>query len=146
MSTIPKEIIRSIDSVVDYLMEHEGEDFGNQLIEGDVDPLGDSPDEREEWEWVRAKWMKDQQVVLSEASGTTAFHWLALNSTGWVPKPVIGLGNEASRWFLVASIAAIGMKTQLAQLVSVGIKPIVLMVGETVFLAGLVLGLWRWLG
>jgi len=71
---------------------------------------------------------------------------LAVNSTGWVPKPVIGLGNEASRWFLVASIAAIGMKTQLAQLVSVGIKPIVLMVGETVFLAGLVLGLWRWLG
>ena len=71
---------------------------------------------------------------------------LAVNSTGWVPKPVIGLGNEASRWFLVASIAAIGMKTQLAQLVSVGVKPIVLMVGETVFLAGLVLGLWRWLG
>jgi uncharacterized membrane protein YadS len=56
------------------------------------------------------------------------------------------VGNDASRWCLVAAIAAIGMKTQLRELSTVGIKPIVLMVGETVFLALLVLALLRWAG
>jgi uncharacterized membrane protein YadS len=36
------------------------------------------------------------------------------------------------------------MKTQLKELSAVGIKPILLMVGETVFLAVLVLALLRW--
>lgn len=49
--------------------------------------------------------------------------------------------NELSRGCLVVSIAALGMKTQLKELAAVGIKPIVLMVGETVFLVLLVLGL-----
>ncbi len=35
------------------------------------------------------------------------------------------------------------MKTQLKELVTVGLKPILLMLGETVFLAVLVLGLQR---
>ncbi len=64
-----------------------------------------------------------------------------VNSTGWVPASVQDLGNDVSRWFLVAAIAGIGMKTQLKELVSVGLKPILLMLGETVFLALLVLGL-----
>jgi uncharacterized integral membrane protein (TIGR00698 family) len=67
-----------------------------------------------------------------------------VNSTGWVPKPLIALGNDASRWCLVAAIAAIGMKTQLKELAAVGWKPVVLMVGETVFLLLLVLALLRW--
>jgi hypothetical protein len=46
----------------------------------------------------------------------------------------------------VAAIAGIGMKTQLKELARVGLKPVVLMVGETVFLVGLVLGLLRWVG
>ncbi|HEV8691563.1 MAG TPA: putative sulfate exporter family transporter [Ideonella sp.] len=69
-----------------------------------------------------------------------------INSTGWVPAAVQQAGNDASRWCLVAAIAAIGMKTQLKDLATVGLKPIVLMVGETVFLAALVLGGLRWLG
>jgi uncharacterized integral membrane protein (TIGR00698 family) len=69
---------------------------------------------------------------------------VAINSTGWVPQFVLALGNDVSRWCLVAAIAAIGMKTQLKELAAVGIKPIVLMVGETVFLALLVLALLRW--
>ena len=52
--------------------------------------------------------------------------------------------NEASRWCLVIAISALGMKTQLKELASVGIKPIVLMVGETTFLAVLVLVMIRW--
>ncbi|MBC9251486.1 hypothetical protein A9179_14540 [Pseudomonas alcaligenes] len=67
-----------------------------------------------------------------------------INSTGWVPALVQGGVNEASRWCLVVSIAALGMKTQLKELATVGIKPILLMVGETVFLVVLVLLLMHW--
>ncbi|AMO25025.1 putative sulfate exporter family transporter [Ramlibacter solisilvae] len=70
---------------------------------------------------------------------------VAINSTGWVPKAVQSAGNDISRWFLVASIAGIGMKTQLKELVTVGFKPIALMLGETIFLALLALALLRWL-
>jgi uncharacterized membrane protein YadS len=57
---------------------------------------------------------------------------------------VQGSVNELSRWCLVVSISALGMKTQLKELAAVGIKPILLMVGETVFLVVLVLLLLRW--
>ena len=69
-----------------------------------------------------------------------------LNSTGWVPAPVQEFGNDASRWCLLTAMAAIGMKTQLREVASVGIKPVVLMILETVFLALLVLGLMHWFG
>jgi uncharacterized integral membrane protein (TIGR00698 family) len=69
---------------------------------------------------------------------------VAINSTGWLPKAVSTFGSDASRWFLVAAIAGIGMKTQLKELATVGFKPVALMIGETVFLAALVLGLMRW--
>lgn len=67
-----------------------------------------------------------------------------INSTGWVVPAVQGTVNELSRWCLVVSISALGMKTQLKELAAVGIKPILLMVGETVFLVVLVLLLLRW--
>jgi uncharacterized integral membrane protein (TIGR00698 family) len=67
-----------------------------------------------------------------------------INSTGWVPSLVQGGINELSRWCLVVSIAALGMKTQLKELATVGIKPILLMIGETAFLAALVLVLLHW--
>jgi uncharacterized integral membrane protein (TIGR00698 family) len=70
---------------------------------------------------------------------------IAVNSTGWVPHAVQAAGSEASRWFLVAAIAGIGMKTQLKELVTVGFKPVALMIGETAFLAALALALMRWL-
>ena len=69
-----------------------------------------------------------------------------LNSTGWVPAPVQELGNDASRWCLLTAMAAIGMKSQLREVVTVGIKPVVLMILETVFLAVLVLALLHWFG
>jgi uncharacterized integral membrane protein (TIGR00698 family) len=71
---------------------------------------------------------------------------VAINSTGWLPTAAAQGGSELSRWCLVAAIAGIGMKTQLKELARVGLKPVVLMVGETVFLVGLVLGLLRWVG
>ena len=67
-----------------------------------------------------------------------------INSTGWVVPAVQGTVNELSRWCLVVSISALGMKTQLKELAAVGIKPILLMVGETVFMVVLVLLLLHW--
>lgn len=70
---------------------------------------------------------------------------VAINSTGWLPGAVAKGGSELSRWCLVAAIAGIGMKTQLKELITVGLKPVLLMVGETVFLVVLVLTLLRWI-
>jgi uncharacterized integral membrane protein (TIGR00698 family) len=70
--------------------------------------------------------------------------FVAINSTGWIAPAVQRFGNDLSRWCLVVAIAAIGMKTELKQVVAVGIRPVVLMIGETLFLALLVLALMRW--
>ena len=69
---------------------------------------------------------------------------VAVNSTGFLPAAVSAAGSDVSRWCLVMAIAAIGMKTQLKDLATVGLKPIVLMLGETVFMAALVLAMVRW--
>lgn len=71
---------------------------------------------------------------------------VAVNSAGIVPPAIQAGASELSRACLVAAIAAIGMKTQLRDLATVGLKPVLLMAGETVFLAGLVLGWLWWLG
>ena len=58
-----------------------------------------------------------------------------INSTGWIPQAVVAGGKTASQWCLVAAMTAIGMKTHLRDLLSVGWRPIVLMCAETAFLA-----------
>lgn len=68
----------------------------------------------------------------------------AVNSTGYLPALVQSGANELSRWCLVIAISALGMKTQLKELAAVGLKPVMLMLGETVFLAVLVLLMMRW--
>ena len=68
-----------------------------------------------------------------------AFAALVLvNSSGWVPAPVTKFADEASRWCLVTAIAAIGMKTSLKELVVIGPRPVLLIVLQTLLLAGLV--------
>jgi uncharacterized integral membrane protein (TIGR00698 family) len=61
------------------------------------------------------------------------------NSTGFLPPIVIALANEASRWCLVAAIAALGMKTSFKALFAVGWRPVGLMIAETLWIAALVL-------
>jgi uncharacterized integral membrane protein (TIGR00698 family) len=74
-----------------------------------------------------------------------AFAALVLvNSLGWIPRDLAAAGVSSSSWCLVASMAAIGMKTQLKELATVGMKPMALMVGETIFLAALLIALMRW--
>jgi len=60
-------------------------------------------------------------------------------SAGWLPQPVIDAGSSFSRWCLVTAIAAIGIKTSLRSLVDMGLKPVMLLAGETLFLATLVI-------
>ncbi|WP_089604900.1 YeiH family protein [Acinetobacter piscicola] len=67
-----------------------------------------------------------------------------INSTGWVPTIAQNGLNELSSWCLVIAISALGMKTQLKELATVGMKPILLMVGESIFLILLVLTLMHW--
>lgn len=69
---------------------------------------------------------------------------VVLNSLGLVPRPIANFGSDVSRWCLVAAVAALGVKTRLRELASVGLKPVMLMIGETVFLAGFVLLALRW--
>jgi len=69
-----------------------------------------------------------------------------LNSLLHLPEVVVNAGQTLSRTFLVAAMAAIGIKTHLKDILSVGWKPVALMVLETVFLAALVYGLLVGLG
>jgi uncharacterized integral membrane protein (TIGR00698 family) len=64
---------------------------------------------------------------------------VALNSFNIIPGAVAAFGSDVSRWCLVAAVAALGTKTRLPELASIGFKPVALMVGETLFLALLVL-------
>jgi uncharacterized membrane protein YadS len=69
---------------------------------------------------------------------------VVLTSLAWIPQPVIDFGSSLSRWCLVTAIAAIGMKTSLKSLVDMGMKPVALLVAETVFLAGLFVVALTW--
>ncbi len=70
----------------------------------------------------------------------TAFAALVvLNSLIPIPGFVRDAGNTASRWCLVAAIAALGMKTHFQEIIDIGWKPVVLMILETMLIAGLVL-------
>ncbi|MDL9997453.1 putative sulfate exporter family transporter [Variovorax sp. J22P240] len=64
---------------------------------------------------------------------------VAVNSAGLIPAALQQALQMLSTWLLVISMAAIGMKSHLRDFATVGLKPIVLMVSETVFLAVLVI-------
>ena len=62
-----------------------------------------------------------------------------INSIISLPEVIRDGGGEASRFFLVAAIAALGVKTRLGDILAVGWRPAVLMVFETIFVAGIAL-------
>ena len=65
--------------------------------------------------------------------------FMLVNSTGAVPEPVTALAVEASRWLLVIAIAALGVKTSLSAMLSLGGRHVALVVGETLILLALAL-------
>jgi uncharacterized membrane protein YadS len=62
-----------------------------------------------------------------------------LNSFGVIPPVIGGFLAALSSWALLTAIAAVGMKTDLKNVLQVGNGPIVLIFAETLFLAALVL-------
>jgi uncharacterized integral membrane protein (TIGR00698 family) len=69
----------------------------------------------------------------------------ALNGFHLVPEPVGVALTEASRWLLVISVGALGMKTSARDIMSVGGTAIGLIAAETIFLALVVLA-WILMG
>lgn len=67
-----------------------------------------------------------------------------INSSGLVPRPVLEVIKDISRWSLVTAIAALGMKTSLKAMAKVGARSVALMVAETLFLALFVLAIVLW--
>jgi uncharacterized integral membrane protein (TIGR00698 family) len=63
----------------------------------------------------------------------------ALNGFALVAKPIASVLTEASKWLLVISVAALGMKTSLREMMAVGTTAIALIAAETIFLALMVL-------
>ncbi len=62
-----------------------------------------------------------------------------LKNIGLLPTWLIDVIRATSSNLLVVAIAAIGVKTSLKQVLSVGWRPVLLMAGETVFLASLII-------
>ncbi len=63
----------------------------------------------------------------------------AVNSFGLIPAFLQDVLGDLSRWALLVSIAAVGMKTSLRTIVDVGGQAIILIVAETIFIAGFIL-------
>ena len=62
-----------------------------------------------------------------------------INSFGVIPEFVATALSDVSRWALLVAIAAVGMKTSLRRMLDVGGQAIVLIVGETLFIAAFIL-------
>ncbi|WP_347268339.1 putative sulfate exporter family transporter [Paracoccus sp. (in: a-proteobacteria)] len=70
----------------------------------------------------------------------------ALNSFGVIPKSVSEVAGQVSRWALLISIAAVGIKTSLKKMLEVGGGAIALIVAETVFLGAFIVTGMHFLG
>ena len=64
---------------------------------------------------------------------------MTINSVLELPEALKSGATDISRFALVISIAAIGMKSNLGQMLTVGIKPILLLILETLWIGGLIL-------
>ena len=62
-----------------------------------------------------------------------------LNCFHLIPQPITTVGNEIAHWALVVSLVAIGIKTDMKQVFTVGLKPLIAMTLTTLFMAGFIL-------
>lgn len=62
-----------------------------------------------------------------------------LSSANVIPPALVDFLSQSSRWLLLTAIAAVGMKTNLKQVLAVGGAAIALIILETLFIAGLIL-------
>lgn len=64
-----------------------------------------------------------------------------LNSLGVVPTEIKAAITQVSSFLIILAIGALGMRTSLLALASIGIAPVMLVVAETIFIGALVAGL-----
>ncbi|MEO1407624.1 MAG: putative sulfate exporter family transporter [Pseudomonadota bacterium] len=64
---------------------------------------------------------------------------MVINSAGLVPMAVQSGLSEASRWALIAAVAALGVKTSLSDLFKVGPNPVAVLTLQTLMLAAFAL-------
>ena len=84
---------------------------------------------------------------------SSSFPWFAVgfavillaNSMGMLPDILRQVMQDLSRWFLVAAIAAIGVKTSIKAMTELGPMHVAVVVAETIFLAVLAMGLTHYL-
>lgn len=69
--------------------------------------------------------------------------FVALTSAGAVTPAMSAVASDTSRWLLVAAIGAAGIKTNFAELLTLGWRPVLMLVCETVFIALTVVA-WAW--
>jgi len=63
---------------------------------------------------------------------------VAVNSVVTLPAALTGLAGEASRWCILIAVSALGVRTSLRELTSVGPKPLVALILQSVLLAAFV--------
>jgi uncharacterized integral membrane protein (TIGR00698 family) len=64
---------------------------------------------------------------------------VGVNSSGIVPEVIHTFVVDLSRWCLVTAIAALGIKTALKAMMTIGYQPVMIILMESVFIAGWVL-------
>lgn len=62
-----------------------------------------------------------------------------LNSLGWIPQMIVQPMADSATWLLLTAIAALGVRTSLKEIMTVGLKPVLLVVSETIFIVVLIL-------
>jgi uncharacterized integral membrane protein (TIGR00698 family) len=66
------------------------------------------------------------------------------NTVGAIPAEMISLLSDAASVLLLMAITALGVRTSLREVLTIGFRPIILLCVETLFLATLVLGYLLW--
>lgn len=91
-------------------------------------------------------WMRRQQTDSALSGNALPIPWFVfafalfviIQSSGWIPSSLTAALIELSRGCIVTAVAALGMKTSLAELIKIGPRPVLLIVAETLFLAAIV--------
>lgn len=79
-----------------------------------------------------------QRVPMLPAFLLWFLFFVVLASTGVIGSHAADLAGSASRWLLLMAIGAAGMKTNFADLLKLGWRPVVMLASETVFIAAMV--------
>ncbi len=85
--------------------------------------------------------------VLTHAASLLGFIALAaLNSLGLIPAALSDLAATLSRWLLLTAMVAVGMRTSIQRLLSLGPVAALVLIADTLFIAVFILAGLRWTG